>query len=494
MGSLALGAAACLSERSDGAPAPPASSRLRRSSPESLGIDPGGIAGFIEAVGKSVGGLHGFLLLRHAKVAAEGWWRPYGPKLPHMLFSLSKSFCSTAVGFAVNEGRLKVSDQVATFFSEDLPARLSDNQAAMTVKNLLTMNTGHDKDATGPTTQARGGNWARAFLALPVEHKPGSKFVYNSAATYMCSAIVQRVTGETVLDYLRPRLFDPLGIDRPTWETCPKGVSVGGWGLSITTEDIARFGQLFLDRGMWNGERLLPDSWIDEATKRQVPNGAGDASDWTQGYGYQFWRCRHGAYRGDGAFGQYCVVFPEQDAVLAITSGVRDMQAVLYDAWAHLLPAFKGAKSNQPLAGALRLLEVPFVKGQAQAPAGGSFSGRTFEIAANPQGVKSVSVEFLKGKARFRIEDGKGAHRFECGTERWGSGTAPLNRDQPGARVAARGGWTGDNEYTATIVFVETPFIQRAAFRFEEDRLSLKRQQNVSFGPTDLPELSGQAV
>ena len=139
----------------------------------------------------------------------------------------------------------------------------------------------------------------------------------------MLSAIVQKATGQTVLDYLQPRLFEPLGIEQPTWETSPQGISTGGYGLSIRTEDIAKFGQLYLQKGKWQGKQLVPASWVEAATARQTSNGSNPNSDWDQGYGYQFWRCRHGAYRGDGAFGQYCIVLPEQDAVIAITSGVR---------------------------------------------------------------------------------------------------------------------------------------------------------------------------
>jgi CubicO group peptidase (beta-lactamase class C family) len=185
--------------------------------------------------------------------------------------------------------------------------------------------------------------WVKSFLAHPVEHKPGAHFLYNSAGTYMCSAIVQKLTGETVLDYLRPRLFEPLGVEGAEWSTSPQGISAGGWGLFLKTEDIAKFGQLYLQKGKWNGEQRLPASWIEQATSKQVSNGSDPAKDWDQGYGFQFWRCRHGAYRGDGAFGQFCIVLPEQDAVVAITADTKDMQAELNIVWDKLLPAFHDA-------------------------------------------------------------------------------------------------------------------------------------------------------
>jgi CubicO group peptidase (beta-lactamase class C family) len=140
---------------------------------------------------------------------------------------------------------------------------------------------------------------------------------------------------------LRPRLFEPLGIENAEWSTSPQGISAGGWGLFIRTEDIAKFGQLLLQKGQWNGKQIIPASWVEQATSKQVSNGSDPTKDWDQGYGFQFWRCRHGAYRGDGAFGQFCVVLPEQDAVVAITADTKDMQAELNIVWDKLLPAFR---------------------------------------------------------------------------------------------------------------------------------------------------------
>ena len=303
--------------------------QLPRSTPAAQGVAAAGILAFVDAVEAASLGLHSLMLLRHGQVVAEGWWAPYSAAAPHMLFSLSKSFTSTAVGLAVAEGRLSVEDPVVDFFPAQAPRQVSANLAAMRVRHLLTMSTGHAADTTEAMTAAKDGNWVRAFLAQPVDHAPGAPFVYNSGATYMLAAIVQQLTGSTLLDYLTPRLLAPLGIEGATWESCPRGINTGGWGLSIKTEDIARFGQLYLQRGVWQGQQLIPATWVDAATARQVANGSNPDSDWEQGYGYQFWRCRHGAYRGDGAFGQYCLVLPDQDAVLAITAGVEDMQAVL---------------------------------------------------------------------------------------------------------------------------------------------------------------------
>jgi CubicO group peptidase (beta-lactamase class C family) len=515
-GAAAVAAAALLNERgplSAAAAAPaPSPGKLPRVSPEAVGVSPAALMAFLDAVDRNVGGLHGFLLLRHGKVVAEGWWAPYAPQYPHTLYSLSKSFTSTAVGLAVAEKRLAVEDRVVSFFPDKLPRKLDDNLAAMRVKHLLTMNTGHDKDATGPVTSAADGDWVRAFLSLPVEHLPGSKFVYNSAATYVLSAIVQQRTGMRLTDYLKPRLFDPLGIRGQTWETCPKGIDIGGWGLSVKTEDIARFGQLYLQKGRWNGRQLVPAAWVEEATSKQVSNGdPAKESDWTQGYGYQFWRSRHGAYRGDGAFGQYCVVLPEQDAVLAITSGVGDMQAVLNAAWDHLLPGMgaaaglKGARAGSEAALRRRLasLAVPAPQGDATSATAARVSGKVYQFEPNAQKVRSVDFTFSPDRCTMTLRgEGGGARRIVSGHGSWTNGAAPAARrggglgDPPAGKSAARGAWTADATYTIKVCYVETPYVETIECRFSGDEgkdVAVSRKMNVSFGPTERPLLVGRA-
>jgi CubicO group peptidase (beta-lactamase class C family) len=234
--------------------------QLTRCTPESQGIASAAIQAFVEAIEGQGIELHSFLLLRHGAVVAEAGWAPYHPQRPHMLYSLSKSFTSTAVGMAVDEGRLSIDDRVLDFFPEEAPARVSRNLDAMRVRHLLSMSTGHAEDTTDYLHRRRDGNWIRAFLARPVKHEPGTFFLYNTGATYMLSAIVQKVTGLTLIDYLRPRLFEPLGIANPVWEVSPQGINTGGYGLSITTEDIARFGQFVLQKGKWQGRQLVSEA------------------------------------------------------------------------------------------------------------------------------------------------------------------------------------------------------------------------------------------
>jgi CubicO group peptidase (beta-lactamase class C family) len=496
---VAIGGAACLFGESP-AKALAGPVKLPRSSPEAVGVSPEGVLAFIDAVEQKVGGLHSFMLLRHGKVAAEGWWAPYAPQHPHMLYSLSKSFTSTAVGLAVSEGRLSVDARVSSIFPSDLPATISDNLATMRVRHLLSMSTGHDKDATGPTTQAKDGNWVKAFLALPIEHEPGTKFVYNSAATYMCSAIVQKLTGMTVLDYLTPRLFGPLGIETPTWEKCPRGINTGGWGLKVKTEDIARFGQMYLQKGKWGDRQLVPENWIAEATSKQISNGTDPKSDWAQGYGYQFWRCRNAAFRGDGAFGQYCVVMPEQDAVLAITSGLGDMQAVLNAAWDNLLPAMSASASGARTAELKKretTLEVRPPEGKEESATAKRVAGKTYRFDANDQKIKSIAFRFDGGKCAATITDEKGERRLVAGSSDWVKGTAPrsagLATEPTQEKVAARGAWADENTYATKVCFYETPYIETVEYKFDGDQVTVSSKMNVNFGPTQKAPIVGRS-
>jgi CubicO group peptidase (beta-lactamase class C family) len=476
--------------------------KLPRSTPEKQGISSSAILAFIEAADEKIDTMNSFMLVRHGQVVAEGWWSPYEAKSPHMLFSLSKSFASTAVGLAIADGKLTLDDEVLKFFPEDAPAEPSANLKAMRIRDLLCMSAGHQTEVSLFETKE---TWTKAFLGHPVLHKPGTHFLYNTPATYMLSAIVQKVTGVTLLDYLRPRLFAPLGIENPRWGTSPQGISLGGYGLSIHTEDIARFGQLYLQKGNWLGKRLVPASWIEAATSRQTSTGSNPKSDWEQGYGYQFWRCRHGLYRGDGAFGQFCLVMPEQDAVVAITSGGRDMQAVMNLVWEKLLPALKPAplpadgpaveKLHKKLAG----LTVRPVAGNATSPLAPVVSGKRYVFPDNSRKIKAAALEFKAEEATLAVWTVSGEARIACGPGTWRKGKASFVNGVGGSMlalsepVAASGAWTGDDTFTVKLCLYETPFYTTMVFRFNGEQLMLDSEHNVAFGPTTLPQLVGQA-
>lgn len=306
---------------------------------------------YLSAVQKAGQDLHSIMIVKDGKVVKEQWLGEGKRNVPHILNSVSKTFAATAVGFAVAEGKLKVTDKVISFFPDKLPATVSDNLKKMEIRHLLTMTTGHDV-ALNVRTLTDKEDWVATFLATPVKHEPGTFYVYNTLGSYMLSAIVQKVTGQKIIDYLYPRLFRPLGIVGATWQESPQGINLGGWGLFLKTEDLAKVGQLFLQRGQWNGRQILPSSWVDEATAKQTeccPAGmrfdditvSPKDSDWVQGYGYQMWRCRHNAVRADGADGQYIIILPDQNAVIAMTAAIGDMQSEINLVWKHLLPALR---------------------------------------------------------------------------------------------------------------------------------------------------------
>jgi len=475
-----------------------------RSAPEAQGIRSSAVLAFLDAVERDVRDLHSIILLRRGTVVAEGYWGPYGPTYPHMLFSLSKSFTSTAIGLLVAERRLSIDESVLRYFPEEAPAEPGDHLRAMRVRHLLTMTTGHDADPTALIRQS-GQSWASTFLTQPVEHAPGTHFVYNSVATYMLSAIAQRITGQRLLHYLGPRLFAPLGIAHPTWETSPEGIDAGGWGLSITTTDIARFGQLYLQRGAWQGSRLLPEAWVAEATARQVPNGPSANPDWEQGYGYQFWRCRHGTYRGDGAFGQFCVVMPDHEAVLAVTAGLMNMQAVLDLTWEHLQPSMGSAPlpdnpaTQAALADRLATLCLVPASGQPESPDAIVLSGREFVLEENVDRIDALAFAFAADGCTLTIRNDRGEQRIPCGYGRWVRGECSVFGGREGtvegaapAKVAASGAWSDDRTYVVELCWYETPFRRRLTCRFEGDRLLVDQQANVSFGSTERPRLEGR--
>jgi CubicO group peptidase (beta-lactamase class C family) len=476
--------------------AEPASFTFPRSTPEAQGIASSAILEFVDTADREIADMHSFMLVRHGHVVAEGWWTPYDAATRHALYSLSKSFTSTAAGIAIADGKFSLDDPVLTFFPEDAPAEPSENLRALQVRHLLSMSTGQE---TEPRLSSADQPWTKTFLEHAFTRQPGTHFMYNTAATYMVSAIVQKQTGEKVLDYLRPRLFEPLGIEDPTWGTSPQGITLGGYGLSVRTEDIARLGQLYLRKGVWNGKQLLPASWVEAATSPQIANGSDPESDWNQGYGFQFWRCRYGCYRGDGAFGQYCIVMPDQDAVVAITSGVKDMQAVLNLVWKKLLPAMRrdplpdAADANAELQRKLATLVVPVQDGAASSSLAKTVSGNQYVFEANDRKIEMMGIACSEdgGETTLVVRSDGTEQRAVCGRERWVKGRLAIGRF-PEQAVAICGAWTADDTFTTKICFYETPHCLTLRLKFAGELLILDSEMNVDFGPTGQPQLTGR--
>lgn len=304
---------------------------------------------YLQAVKDCAEDLHSIMVVQHGKVLAEQF---FVPDTAHVLHSVSKTFTSTAVGFAISEGLLHLDDKIVDLFPESVPENASDTLSRITIRHLLTMNSGHGKDPTG-SVRSNDGDWVRGFMEWPIEYEPGTCYCYNSLGTYVLSAAVQKVTGQKVVDYLESRLWQPLGIEKPKWLESPAGINTGGWGLYLHTEDLAKMGLCILNGGKFAGKQVIPADWVKEMSAKQVPccpagtnevqmrerNVDPATSDWLQGYGYQMWRCRHNAFRADGAYGQYIIVIPEKDAVVVTTAQIGDMQEEINLIWDHILPA-----------------------------------------------------------------------------------------------------------------------------------------------------------
>src|SRR5689334_12224247 len=481
-------------------------SSLPRSTPEAEGVASDDIIKFLDAAGKSKTEFHSFMLLRHGKVIAEGWWDPYRPDLKHTLYSCSKSFTATAVGFAVQEKKLSLSDKVVSFFPNDLPDTISKFLSELTVKDVLIMSDGQEPDPTG-IVGTKYTNWRKGFFETPILHEPGAVFLYNSLGTYILSAIVQKVTGQKVVDYLKPRFFDPLGITGMDWETDMQGINTGGWGLRLKTEDMAKFAQLFLQKGKWNGKQILPESWIEEASTKKIlqspdaPQSKRDSSDWLQGYCYQMWRCRHNAFRGDGAFGQFMIVMPEQDAVLAITAESPDLQGEINLVWDYLLPAFKSDKLPPDNAAATRLKEkisslaLP-VPQKNTGTLATTINGKTFSASSNSMHLQTVSFGFSNDVCEVKFQTDTAKYQVAFGAGHWKA--AETYMPQPAltagmiennsmiypAKINGAYTWRDVNTLELVLRYIESPHTETFTCRFNRNKLTIEAARSFDYGRT----------
>ncbi|ULQ52071.1 ChbG/HpnK family deacetylase [Flavihumibacter fluvii] len=477
---------------------------LPRSTPEAQGVSSESLIRFIDTLQNSPHEFHSIMILRHGKVIAEGWWKPFQPNLVHTMYSCSKSFTATAIGFLVAEKKLTVEDKVISFFPDKLPDNISDHLKALRIRDLLSMSVGQEEDPTWAIVQSP--DWIKEFLKTPIKFQPGTAFLYNSAATYMLSAIVQKVSGEKLVDFLQPRLFAPLHIKEIDWETDPQGINTGGWGLRLKTEDMAKFGQLFLQKGIWQSKQIIPAAWIEEASTMKImqdpsaPEEKKSKSDWLQGYCYQMWRGRHNSFRGDGAFGQYILVIPDEDVVVAITSETGDMQAELDMVWDHLLPIFQepipkaNAKQQKRLKNKLANLSVKTgFQSSGEANQAATISGKTFGIVSLQRGLDSLRINFNKDQCRLTVFTDSVPHELNFGKNQWLPGTttrkgpylvsaAKNNRNElTTSKIAGAYTWKDDHTLDMKILYYESPHTETIRCIFYGD--SMRLENIASFDP-----------
>lgn len=421
---------------------------LRQSTPADEGVDARGISQLVDALETDPAiRPHALVLLRHGAVIARGGWAPYAPDRVQLLYSLSKSFTSSAAGLARAEGQLELDTPVIDYFPE-LDAEITDPRTRrMTVRNIASMASGHAGETLDQAIAASADNFVRGFLQIPLDAEPGTLFAYNQPCTYTLAAIVQRATGQSLIDYLRPRLFDPLGIAEAYWVEHPAGTNIGFSGLHAAPDAVARLGQLYLQRGRWGGTQLLDESWVAEASRVQVANDNGGTADWALGYGLQFWMSQHG-YRGDGAFGQFCLVLPEHDAVLALTTETNDMQRVLTAVWQHLIPAFDGEVdrgADGELADRLVRTVLPHPSGLTTVPP--DFP-TTFRASAGSHGIREVRLDAVAGY--LTLADERGDLEVPIVSGGW------QNSIVQGVPIAASGAF-GPDGFASELLVLDTP-------------------------------------
>lgn len=483
-----------------------------RTTPESVGIPSASIEWLLDRLEEGWTEPHGLMIMRHGMVCAEGWWAPYATGIRHGLQSHTKTYAATAVGIAYTEGLLKLTDRIVDIFADEIPENPSENLKKLTVRDVLCMGCGMD------TMPRPSKDWIREFLATPVNHVPGTTFMYNSTGSTFLGAIVRKLTGLGLHDYLKPRLFDKIGIDAENlrWITMPDGMEIGGGGLFATTEDNLRLMKLYADGGVWEGERILAEDYVKLATSKQNDSATEravnpPAEDNFVGYGFQIWMCRpKGVYRADGAMGQFTIVFPERDMLLAITenasgsTGGAMPQKALDTIWEWLDSLPRAETESLPedpeasahLARRMQMLALPAPRRSPESPLQEKINGSTYAVTDGyfalsdagmvrfmsgedrPGGAKALSLTFAENACTLTcLVDGKPQSLTAAmdGTR--------LRNELPGMPSIAlcSGCWEADNVFRLRLRMVETCNETSITFTFSGDQARVETCSNHVF-------------
>lgn len=388
--------------------------KLPRVEPTDVGIEPRQLTLLYDSLLTSdLTELHHLVVVVDGKVAGEIHPAPFKAEHRHTLYSVSKTFAAVAVGLAIEDGLLSVDDELAKFFPE-----YGKTIKGVKVKDMLTMRSGFKTEGGMRNSQS---DWVKYYLSRPLTSKPGVKYSYDSIETYLLSAVVQKVTGKDILTLLNERVFHPMGIDDVEWELCPKGIVTGGWGIYMTAEAQAMFGQLLLQRGEWEGKQLVPAQWVDEMMTVRVVRKAND-------YGYQIWLCEYpGAWRADGAFGQYIIIVPQKDMVVVLNqcsrskgwpergniwnTVVKNSKGCVVEADPDELDSLKNYVANASL---------PLLKGAADNSLAKQYNGKEYKLPKNKLGWKSIKLNFEKNKFILDVVDAEGKKSaIEMGYGKW---------------------------------------------------------------------------
>ena len=486
---------------------------FEESTPEKEGLDSRYILNFIQKAENEIDELHSLMIIKNGKNIASGWWYPYSSKTPHIMHSLSKSFTSTAIGFAVDEGLLNLNDRVISFFPEYKNSINDVHFREIRIRDLLTMSTG-EKFEINPSF-SKEYNWSKLFFKTKLDFLPGTYFKYNSYATYMLSVILNKITGIPLVDYLNTKLFKPLNIDKPYWESCPLGINVGGWGLKIKTEDIAKFGQLYLQKGKWNNIQLISHDWIKMATSKQIDNSNTQSnSDWKQGYGFQFWKNRYNSYRGDGAFGQFCIVIPDYDMVIAITASTNDLQKVLNIFWEEIYLNLQSPEkfennfeNSNKLKDKLKKLKIKkHLKTQKKVRNNSKFE-KTYFLNDNIFGIRSLKLKNINNELNLFLNTDSGNEKIIIGSEiykknqlsnfnfinHYNNKSLNYFKDKKltNTEIAVNGNWVDKRTFSFKILFLDDTAKSVIKLYFDKKEVEMDINFEGVFGLQNLFKLSG---
>ncbi len=488
---------------------------LPRATPESQGIPSAAVLKLIDRLEAQHGMVHSYMLIRHGKVVAEGWWAPFDATTPHALFSISKSFVSMGIGYAVNDRKMMLNDRVAWFFPDCVPADADEEVHEMRVRDLMSMASGQKHDTFDAMLAAAPGEAPREFFKAPIGNPPGMLFRYMSGNTAMLAQIHRKVTGaEDLIAYLRPRLFDKLGIDDLFWSRQRDNTVAGGSGLEMRTEDLAKICLLLLDGGRWHGERLLPLWWVKQATSCQTPYGqvtdpvlalhAGVADnsttpsepdDWQVGYGYQLWMGRHESFRLCGAFGQIGAILPNNDIVFVSNAGGRGSNKPSLNAFYDtILPALSDGPLPEDVIALRQLRErsstlvLPLPEGTAK-PDCAAVAAFAKSCAVGTNGFGLASVSYDAATRELVVCNTFGNWRIRVGESEWMRGEMQAEPDHadtlhriPGGLqpVAAAGAWSAPNHFSAQIRFIRSPAVFTISLEIIDGKTHISTDSNMS--------------
>ncbi|WP_331541171.1 serine hydrolase domain-containing protein [Phenylobacterium sp.] len=443
----------------------------------------------LKAAGNEV---HSLMLYRHGRLGVEAFSWPYRPGDRRIMHSFAKSVASCAVGLAIADGAFALTDHVVSFFPDLLPEVVSENLAAMTVEDLLTMRTGHAAEVGGPVWRAIETSWIAEFFKIPVESRPGERYVYSSAASYMLAAILYRTTGQTLHEYVKPSIFAPLGITGETWDVGPDGFNPAGNGLSCRVSDLLKICMLAAHKGSWQGRQLVPSEWMAEATRPQTPE---------VNYGYHWWTYPDGGFAGIGLFMQLGLVLPQHDAILVMTGAMGRAKEVKPLLDRHI-PAMFGpprdeSEADRVLRDRLRKAAEPWPLQSSGSNLPEAISGRTWHVDPNPFGIDAIRLEFAEDRCVFHLADATGEHQIAAGLDAWIEGRT----DMPGrslhhgyewddATVFAGARWIDPRHLELTWIFSGSAFRDTVSCFFEGDALTLDRSVNVNSGAREWPPLT----